>query len=99
MDSIYKKRKLNGNEEIDKYIQIPQENTEMDPIEWWKTHESSFPCLSKFALDILCITATSVPSEQIFSKAGIIITKRRSRLSDNSIRSVMCLNSFYNNLN
>jgi hypothetical protein len=55
LDSIYKKRKLNGNEEIDKYIQIPQENTEIDPIEWWKTHESSFPCLSKFAFDILCI--------------------------------------------
>ncbi len=95
MDSIYKKRKLNGNEEIDKYIQIPQENTEIDPIEWWKTHESTLPCLSKFTFDILCITATS---DQIFSKAGIIINKRRDRLSDSSIRSVMCLNSFYNNL-
>jgi hypothetical protein len=42
LDSIYKKRKLNGNEEIDKYIQIPQENTEINPIEWWKTHKSSF---------------------------------------------------------
>jgi hypothetical protein len=98
LDSIYKKRKLNGNEEIVNYSQIPQENTEIDPIEWWKSHESLFPCLSKFAYDFLCITATSVPSEQVFSKAGIIITKRRNRLSDNSIRSIMCLNSFYNNL-
>ncbi len=40
LDSIYKKLKLNGNEEIDKYIEIPQENTEMDAIELWKTHES-----------------------------------------------------------
>ncbi len=51
LDSIYKKRKLNGNEEIVNYSQIPQENTEIDPIKWWKSHESLFPCLSKFAYD------------------------------------------------
>ncbi len=47
------------------------------------------------AFDVLCVPATSVPSEQIFSKARDIITKRRNKLSDNSIKSVMCLNSMY----
>ncbi len=97
LSSIYKKRKLSEYQEIEKYSQLPEENSDIDPIEWWKKHETIYPCLSKYAFDVLCVTATSVPSEQIFSKAGIIITKRRNRLSDNTIRSVMCLNSYYSN--
>jgi hypothetical protein len=99
LSSIYKKRKLSEYQEIEKYSQLPEENSDIYPIEWWKKHETIYPCLSKYAFDVLCVTATSVPSEQIFSKAGIIITKRRNRLSDNTIRSVMCLNSYYSNSN
>jgi Lhr-like helicase len=95
LQSIYKKRKFNEHEELEKYSQLPQEDSEIDPIHWWKAHETIYPCLSKLAFDILCVPATSVPTEQIFSKAGDIITKRRNKLSDNSIKSVMCLNSMY----
>ncbi len=39
-------------------------------------------------------STTSVSSERIFSKAGDLIIRKRNKLSENSIRSVMCLNSF-----
>jgi hypothetical protein len=45
------------------------------------------------AFDILNIPATSVPSEQIFSKARDVITKKRNRLSKDSIQAIMCGNS------
>jgi hypothetical protein len=91
---VYKKRKINESEEINEYFNLAQEPESTQLIDWWKTHESIFPCLSNFAFDILCIPATSVPSEQIFSKAGDLIRKKRNKLSENSIRSLMCLNSF-----
>jgi hypothetical protein len=85
LQSIYKKRKFNEHEQLEKYSQLLQEDSEIDPIYWWKTHETIYPCLSTLAFDVLCIPARSVLSEQIFSKAGDIFTKRRNKLSDNSI--------------
>jgi hypothetical protein len=38
----------------------------------------------KIAFDTLCIPVTSVPSEQIFSKTGDLITKKRNRLTRNT---------------
>jgi hypothetical protein len=60
---IYKKRRVGENEEINEYFNLAQEPERTGLINWWKTHENSFLCLSNFAFDILCIPATSVPSE------------------------------------
>jgi hypothetical protein len=57
--------------------------------QWWSTHKTLFPYLYRMAFDILNIQAISVPSEQIFSKAGDVITKKRNRLSKDSIRTIM----------
>ncbi len=89
-----KKRKLNQEDELDLYFRTPEENADCDPIEWWQKHKTIFPSLCKISFDILCIPATSVPSEQIFSKAGDLITKKRNRLSSKNIRVSMCLNSW-----
>lgn len=51
-----------------------------DPIEYWSS-QSQFPsAFADFAKKILCIPATSVPSERIFSKTGQVISERRSNL-------------------
>lgn len=42
------------------------------------------------ARDFLAIPATSVPSEQMFSIAGQILTKRRSALSESMMNALMC---------
>jgi hypothetical protein len=51
------------------------------------------------AFDLLAIPATSVPSEQVFSKAGDLITKRRNRLSKKNIRILMLLEAWLKFLN
>ncbi|XP_070401322.1 E3 SUMO-protein ligase ZBED1-like [Nothobranchius furzeri] len=52
-----------------------------DPLIWWKANEQRFPTLAKLANPLLCIPATSTPSERLFSAAGNIVSKKRASLS------------------
>ena len=52
---------------------IPRED---DPMAWWLEHSKYFPVLGKLAEKYLCITATSVPSECLFSKAGELVSHK-----------------------
>lgn len=89
LSSIYKKKDPNQDPR-----QTESEDT--DVLSWWILHTTHFPQLSKMALEILSIPATSVPSEQAFSKSGNLITKRRNRLGNKTIRASMCLSSWLN---
>ncbi len=95
MHSIYKKRKISGDEEVERYFEIALEDLEIDVIEWLSTHKISFSHLYRMAFDILIVPETSVPSEQIFSKAGDVITKKRNRLSKDSIQAITCGDSMF----
>ena len=61
------------SKEISMYLEQPCEESASDPLLWWKTHETTFPHLAKLARRYLCVPATSVPSERMFSKGGIIV--------------------------
>lgn len=52
----------------------------LNPLLWWKREERSLPYLAQLARRILCIPATSASSERVFSAAGMIVTKTRSRI-------------------
>ena len=58
-------------------------------MDWWHRYTYKFLHLSLMTRDSLAIPATSVPSEQIFSVAGQILTKRRSALSENRMNVLM----------
>lgn len=65
-----------------------------DPLLWWKAKKDHsilrhfVPLIPKF----FCIPATSVPSEQLFSKAGELITKKRNRIKGTMVDQILFLN-------
>lgn len=83
--------------EIDKYCEMPLLPRNADPLLWWKENKILFPTLFEISKRRLCIPATSVPCERIFSKEGQIITDRRSRLTSSVKFYTLCvlINSFF----
>ena len=65
---------------------------EYDPLDWWLKNEAKYPKISRIARRVLAVPATSVPSERIFSAAGLLINKLRSRLSSDIVDSIIFLN-------
>ncbi|XP_069105739.1 E3 SUMO-protein ligase ZBED1-like [Argopecten irradians] len=62
-----------------------------DPLLWWKQQELNFPLLSTLARRYLCIPATSVASERVFSTAGDLVSAQRSLLSSDQIDRLIFL--------
>ncbi|XP_049806780.1 E3 SUMO-protein ligase ZBED1-like [Schistocerca nitens] len=78
--------------ELDKYMKMPLIHRSQDPLLWWKENHVLFPTLFEIMKRHLCIMATSVPCERIFSKQGQTITDRRSRLSSEKVSKMIFLN-------
>jgi hypothetical protein len=64
---------------------------------WWqeKTQQTSYPILSRLALDILAIPAMSADPERLFSSAKLLISDLRNRLGIDIIEAFECLKSWY----
>jgi hypothetical protein len=58
---------------------------------YWKAKQFEFPIISKIAGDFLAIPATSAPLECVFSISSDVVTKKRNRLTGDSVRMIMCL--------
>lgn len=95
--------------EIEKYSskiqnRSPSQNSDMNkmsinPLKWWKTKRHKYPRLSKLAKRVLCISATSTPSERVFSSSGWIMNKRRTLTGNNKLSNLvfLCCNNIYSN--
>lgn len=77
--------------ELDMYLQLPNEDIDSSPLSWWKSNEKKFPSLSKVAMKYLCICATSVASERLFSTGGDIVTPSRSCLKPQRVDQLVFL--------
>jgi hypothetical protein len=93
-DRLFPKNEDLHDTEINTYLSMPLSGPKTNILKFWKDNESYFPILSKMARNYLCIPATSVSCEAMFSKAGDTITKKRNRLSPKLIREIMCLQSW-----
>lgn len=78
--------------EMRRYIEESPIPREEDPLAWWDKHGGLFPKLQEQAKKFLCAPATSVPSERLFSKAGELVSQRRSCLKDNHVNMILFLN-------
>jgi hypothetical protein len=85
------KEKSTRENELERYVSERVEPNE-DPLLWWRKNEDKYPVLSRIAKKFLGVPATSVPSERIFSSAGLLITKLRNRLSSELVDKIIFLN-------
>ena len=76
-------------DEVDKYLSIPCEAPQVDPIVFWKAHSKQFPFLSRVPKDILSIPGTSVSVERIFNCGRDTIGLRRHRLKLQTLTAIM----------
>jgi hypothetical protein len=92
--TLYSANQVTLEQELDAYHRksaCPLVGDQSDPLLWWKKKQNKFPRISRLARKILTLTATSVPSERVFSKSGWIVNKRRSSLSDKNVSLLVFL--------
>jgi hypothetical protein len=68
-----------------------------DPIGYWMNRRQQYPRLSRFALDILSIPASSAECERLFSELGDLLEPRRSSLSSDTIAATQCIKNWNRN--
>ncbi|XP_055082535.1 E3 SUMO-protein ligase ZBED1-like isoform X2 [Periophthalmus magnuspinnatus] len=81
-----------ATEEIQRYLKEQHIPRCEDPLKYWESHKIQYPNLWRLAQKYLCIPASSVPCERIFSKAGELVSRRRCRLKPSTVEKLLFLN-------
>jgi len=82
--------------EIENYSSITESSYETDILSWWRGKRDAFPVLSEIARKYLGVSATTVPSESIFSLSGLLSGGRRGKVSPKVLRQLVILKKNYN---
>lgn len=83
-------------EEVKIYQKEAPINAADNPLKWWYKNCEKFPTLALLAKRYLCIPATSVPAERVFSTAGDIVTAQRSALKPDKVDKLIFLKKNWN---
>lgn len=81
----------NIDDDLGQFAKEPKASMLEQPLLWWKRNATRYTFLSKLARKYLCVTATSVPSERVFSVSGNVLTKERYSLSDEHVEQLVFL--------
>lgn len=63
-----------------------------NPLLWWANYAARFPKLAILARKYLCVMGTSVPSERVFSAAGLAVSKSRASLDSDTVDMLIFMN-------
>ena len=81
------------SKELDDYMNEANEPEDCNPLDWWSRSNSlaRFPTVALVARAYLAIPATSVASERLFSKCGLVISDRRASLNPAHVEQIVFL--------
>ncbi|CAB3239579.1 unnamed protein product [Arctia plantaginis] len=82
-----------GIREFDKYLNEEYIHRMEDPLQWWTSRKFIYPHLYRYMLKRLCIQATSVACERVFSNAGQILNQRRTLLKPDKVSQLIFLHA------
>ena len=60
-------------------------------LQWWGRYHLKYPKIADLARRRLCTQASSAKSEHAFSKAGLVISKKRQRLMADHVDGISLL--------
>lgn len=83
---------VDATAEVQRYMSDPPLGRAEDPLAYWLSHQNVYPHLFRLAKHFLCMPASSVPCERVFSKCGEEVSKKRNRLSPKSVEMMTYLN-------
>ena len=69
----------------------PNEVKNFDIVNWWKSHESTFPVLSKMVHDLLAPPMSTVASKFVFSIVANIIGDKKTTLAIEMVEDLTCM--------
>ncbi|XP_015782300.1 zinc finger BED domain-containing protein 1-like [Tetranychus urticae] len=64
-----------------------------DPLLFWEKYKDNWHPLHNLAIKYLTVPATSVPCERLFSKTGLIISEKRSKIKPEHVNNLCFLQS------
>lgn len=87
------------DEEINKYLSYSPDDFSDDPLEYYRKNQGLLTGLCKIVRHFFCITASSVPSECLFSHASQICTDLRNRLDTDNLEMLLLIRDNLKNTN
>lgn len=89
--SIFEQNQPRASDEVEEYLKENKIPFNQCPFNWWLNNKNKYPILAKMARIHLAISATSTPSERLFSDAGNLLSAKRSRMNSELFRRIMFL--------
>lgn len=71
------------------------EDCKDNPLNWWNQNCFRYPNIARVARKWLAVTATSTPSERVFSICGLVDTAKRSKMLGASIEAQVFVHNNY----
>ena len=63
---------VEGETQLQVYIQVQQVSNDTNPLMWWKQHQQGFPDMTRMVTQYLVEPVTSVSPERFFSRVGLV---------------------------
>lgn len=79
--------------QLQRFLDEPLLSRQESSLEWWRSRIPVYPCLVRVVRERLCLVATSVSSEHIFSSTGLVLNDRRRHLNSGEVRRRVFLNA------
>ncbi|ELP89153.1 hypothetical protein EIN_485250 [Entamoeba invadens IP1] len=85
--------------EVEKYLNagFVDKKSFFNPLEWWKEHSCDYPLISRLVPKYLCLLASSLSSERLFSECFLVHTPRRSTLTPIHLEQLVFLHEYGKN--
>ena len=91
MSDVFSEPQSKFEKEWSCYELLPDADSGVDQLLWWKMHETQFPLLSHMARIVFAVPAASSKSERVFSVAGNTVTPKRACLAPNKVEHLVTI--------